>query len=315
MKVAKQNQLKLCVSGYKTAPSLVIGFGIKAPVSSEALKFLKNGVNIPLNIEFKTLRATLICYAYFLEVKKVLVETINNMAKLRVNNIDCRVINGEFFLFWQTQNSLSFLVRTLKSAIKLADFVKLFGTYGRLLSHYSIKKTADERKFFNKIAQDLNSEFKKAVNVMAVGKLKLDQTKLNDAVKKLAPVLAAVNKPKKVDVKAPKPVPMPVKENPPKFAKEVGLNAGLVEVLLGSSNARVCDSIVHINPKWKWSESQLERQLKNLKKLKDKDVLYETLGYMLMSSGAASPTNVSKLFVSKPNIATMKTLLTKMLKL
>ncbi len=176
MEVSKKNLTVLVMPTKKTSDILVtISFPFE--VSKEYLKQLMcNCFAHPAELK-ENVENTALAFALFETIRDKITGSVLEMSKTKVSNISCYTTGSNFSIKWNCQGSITNFRKTCNIAVSCLNPIKLYAKYTENIKVLTSKGAKKEE--FNYCVRKM-VESLKDIKIVAVGKININQEKLQD---------------------------------------------------------------------------------------------------------------------------------------
>lgn len=313
----KLKNIELTVGLCKKVPDVAVIMGIHFDVCHAALFKLNESFsfdNMKGNKVYTGSERAALAYALYLTIRDKMVGSPLEIARSRVSRIEFDAQGGKFMLSWNTQGSLSMLRKTIGIALSSLNPHKLYSKYA--VNCKNLGCSAD-RSIFNYVANEMADEIKKGVKIAAVGKIKVDSSKIKDLLKKVETKLPKLSN-EKGTTKPPAHDKF-VHEFP--VVKATGVAASAVEDYIrsqGMGTASLGNEIIVYNKSFTSKKATLKKADRIKTYIRQK---YEKLGadfscvfaYLCITQKYCTCCSATTIIKSKPSASSMLSLIQKAL--
>lgn len=314
MEVHNKN-ISLVVGVSKKVPDIAVGMSFSFPnMSEKCLKMLMCNCAKSHELVHGSHEAAL-GYALFETIRDKLVSSPLEVSKSRVSNISCRSINNALSISWNCQATGSSLRKTCALAVSCLHPHKLFSKYTENIKFLSGKGGSKDE--FAYCVKKMTEGIKKSIQLVAVGKINTDKSKLGDildVIVKKVPAMENIGNGSEPVIKAPE-----TKEEEYPIIKVHGIAAACVAEYIRSNSGGmgvdvVNKGVVIYNMSWHTKQKQLSEGRRiddyvNKKYKKLGDEFSNVFAYFTLTQGYANADSIASILKSHQQPAKLASLI------
>lgn len=177
MELTKKN-INICIGVTKKVSDIAICLSI--PFSGMAMccvkKLLTNCSDVKELMNGSEEAA--LAFALFELIRDKLSGSALEVYKTKVSNVSCYALNGNLVIRWNTQGTVTSLRKTCGIVVSCLTPSKLFTKYTENIKFLCGKN--GNKETFNFCVKKLSESIKKNIYIVAIGKINIDKTKLED---------------------------------------------------------------------------------------------------------------------------------------
>lgn len=179
---AKKGGLSVSVSVTKKVADVAVGLCFKLPCDGCVANRLKGVASCGCDSFPEGSEETALGLSLFLAVKAKLCGSPKDLFKTKVGNVTCVMHSDHFGINWKTQGTVSAVRKSLGIALSVLNPANVFSTWSRCIKQMG--GSADKESFLY-VASKAAAAIKSELNVLVVGKINIDQKKLDEMMKVL----------------------------------------------------------------------------------------------------------------------------------
>jgi hypothetical protein len=301
--LVKKKNIVLFVEPAKRSPDLIVSISIEFNSCNYCYKRLKNNcVEEPSLV--KGAEEAALAFALYEYIRDKLSGSSLEFYNNRVSAVDTYIIDNHLVINWKTQGTSTALRKTVGIALSCLSPSKLFTKYSQNIKFLSGQNGKKEE--FNYLANLLSESIKKSVYIIAIGRINIDEHKLQtimDTIHRKVPSIINIKDAKK-------PTHVSISRQYP-VIKAKGLEAAIVaDYIRNNSNGMSVEigeaGVIVYSKNWEAKHTQLkdEKRIKTYVekkyiKLEAKEELNSIFAYFSLSNGYCTAQTAEKIIDSK----------------
>jgi len=187
----KHNNISILVLPNKRSPDLMISMCIPFNCNLYCLNQLKCGRDRKM-CDFKGVEKSALAWAVYENISNKLTGSPLEMYKTKVSRVDCSSQNDHFIVNWNTATNFSSLRKTVGVVISALSPAKVFSKY---TENMKLMGLSGKREEFNTCVADMITGIKKEVMFSVVGKININDEKVDLIAKMLSEKLPSQDLP------------------------------------------------------------------------------------------------------------------------
>ena len=235
--------------------------------------------------------------------------------KMRVSRVSCNSVDNMFTISWNAQGSLSILRKTIGTVLKSINPSKLFAKYSENMKILGGKVSHD---VFDNSVNEMIEAIKKEIDILAIGRININNAKLNAITTNVYSKIPALKKHGKGD----KPDKHKTTEYTFPILKTKGLDSVIVADYIQSQavgvSVHVGDGIAIYSSQWP-AKHKLLKDNSRIKGYVEKkytklgDEFTHILGYLAITGDLSNTNTLVKLIKSENKASTLVDIIKKIL--